>query len=64
MVKITPQLWAKLETYNPTGSVKDRMAAYIFKTAQGRGELDSKTTIIEATSGNTGIAFARIGAVN
>ena len=64
MVKITPQLWAKLETYNPTGSVKDRMAAYIFKTAQGRGELDGKTTIIEATSGNTGIAFARVGAIN
>jgi len=64
MVKITPQLWAKLETYNPTGSVKDRMAEYIFKTAQGRGELDGVTTIVEATSGNTGIAFARIGAIN
>jgi len=64
MVKLSPQLWAKLETYNPTGSIKDRMAAYIFKTALGRGELDGKTTIVEATSGNTGIAFSRIGAIN
>ena len=64
MVKLSPQLWAKLETYNQTGSIKDRMATYIFKTAQGRGELDGKTTIIEATSGNTGIAFSRIGAIN
>ena len=50
MVKLSPQLWAKLETYNQTGSIKDRMATYIFKTAQVRGELDGKTTIIEATS--------------
>ena len=64
MVKITAQLWAKLETYNPTGSVKDRMAEFIYNEASRRGELDGKTTIVEATSGNTGIAFARIGAVH
>ena len=64
MVKISEHLWAKLETYNPSGSVKDRMADYIFKCAERRGELEGKTTIVEATSGNTGIAFARIGAIN
>ena len=64
MVEISPQLWAKLETYNPPGSVKDRMAEFIFDEASRRGELDGKDTIVEATSGNTGIAFARIGAIN
>ena len=64
MVKISDHLWAKLETYNPTGSVKDRMADYILKCAKRRGDLEGKTTIVEATSGNTGIAFARIGAIH
>tara|TARA_Y100001973_G_C5200098_1_gene336984 strand:- start:806 stop:1654 length:849 start_codon:yes stop_codon:yes gene_type:complete len=64
MVKINEHLWAKLETYNPSGSVKDRMAHFIFGTAQSRGDLEGKDTIVEATSGNTGIAFARIGAIN
>ena len=63
LIKISEHLWAKLETYNPTGSVKDRMAEYIFECAERRGELDGKTTIVEATSGNTGISFARLGAV-
>ena len=64
LIKLSEHLWAKLETYNPTGSVKDRMAEYILECAQRRGTLEGKTTIVEATSGNTGIAFARIGAVH
>ncbi len=64
MVEIGDRLWAKFETYSPTGSVKDRMAYFIFGMAQSRGELEGKTTIIEASSGNTGIAFARLGACN
>lgn len=56
-------IWAKLETTNPTGSVKDRMAWYIVKKAEERGELKPGSKIIEVTSGNTGIAFAMISAV-
>ena len=54
---------AKLETTNPTGSVKDRMAWYMVKKAEERGELKQGMKIIEVTSGNTGIAFAMISAV-
>ena len=54
---------AKLETTNPTGSVKDRMAWYMVKKAEERGELKPGAKIIEVTSGNTGIAFAMISAV-
>ena len=38
LIKISRQLYAKLETYNPTGSIKDRMIAYVVKRAQERGE--------------------------
>ena len=62
LVKISKQLYAKLETYNPTGSIKDRMIAYVVKRAQERGEFGENTTFIEATSGNTGIALAAAGA--
>ena len=62
LVKISRQLYAKLETYNPTGSIKDRMIAYVVKRAQERGEFGENTTFIEATSGNTGIALAAAGA--
>lgn len=54
-------IFAKLETYSPTGSIKDRIAEHIIKQAQRRGELRDGMPIIEATSGNTGIAFAGIG---
>ncbi len=54
---------AKLETTNPSGSVKDRMAWYIIKQAEERGELKKGSTILEATSGNTGIAFAMISTI-
>ena len=53
----------KLETTNPTGSIKDRMAWYMVKKAEERGELKPGMKIIEVTSGNTGIAFAMISAV-
>jgi len=54
-------IFAKLETYNPTGSIKDRIAEYIISRAKETGELKEGMPIIEATSGNTGIAFAGIG---
>jgi cysteine synthase len=53
---------AKLETTNPTGSLKDRMACYMADKAEERGELGPGSKIIEVTSGNTGIAFAMIAA--
>ena len=62
LVKISDKIYAKLETYNPSGSIKDRMAYYIITKAIARGELRQGDTIVEATSGNTGIAMSMIGA--
>ncbi len=56
-------LYAKLETTNPTGSVKDRMASYMVRKAEIRGELKQGIRIIEVTSGNTGISFSMISAI-
>ncbi len=53
---------AKLEGNNPGGSVKDRPAYYMLRRAEASGELTPDKTIIEPTSGNTGIALAMIGA--
>ncbi|WP_313674920.1 cysteine synthase A [Mycolicibacterium sp.] len=53
---------AKLEFYNPANSVKDRIGAAIIDAAEQSGELKPGGTIVEATSGNTGIALAMIGA--
>jgi len=53
---------AKLEYYNCTGSIKDRMANFILKSAKEDGSLKQGQTIVEVTSGNTGIAFAALGA--
>lgn len=58
------KIYAKLETTNPTGSVKDRMAYYMVKKAKERGELKRSGKIIEVTSGNTGISFAMISALS
>ena len=55
-------IWAKLELCNPTGSLKDRIALYMIEKAEERGELRPGMTIIEATSGNTGIALGMVGA--
>lgn len=54
------RIYAKLEGQNPAGSVKDRPAYYMIKGALERGELQSGAKLIEATSGNTGIALAMI----
>jgi len=52
---------AKVESYNLTGSIKDRMALHILRCAHASGQLAPGATIAEATSGNTGIAFSAIG---
>ena len=53
---------AKLEFYNPASSVKDRIGVAIIDAAEASGELKAGGTIVEATSGNTGIALAMVGA--
>jgi cysteine synthase A len=53
---------AKLEFYNPASSVKDRIGVAIVDAAEASGELEPGGTIVEATSGNTGIALAMVGA--
>ena len=55
------RLYAKYESMNMTGSVKDRMALHILRRAAERGELRPGAVIVEASSGNTGISFAAIG---
>ena len=55
-------LYAKLEWYNIGGSVKDRMGLYLINYAEAAGKLKNSKTILEATSGNTGIALALIAA--
>ena len=60
---IQPALWAKLEYFNPTGSVKDRMALYMVEDAEKCGLLKPGGTIVEGSSGNTGAALAMIAAV-
>jgi len=57
------RLYCKAEFMNPTGSVKDRIAAYIIEQAEKRGELKPGSVIIELSSGNTGIALAQVAAV-
>ncbi len=56
------QLFAKLEYYNPAGSVKDRVAVQMIKDAMDSGLLKPHATIIEPTSGNTGIGLCAVGA--
>ncbi len=58
------RLFAKLEWYNPTGSIKDRPAWSMFQRAIAEGLLRPGMPMIEATSGNTGIGLARLAAVN
>lgn len=55
-------IYVKLESFNPGGSVKDRPALYMIMDAEEKGMLKAGDTIIEATSGNMGIALAMIGA--
>src|SRR5580765_5247356 len=53
-------MYVKLELFNPGGSVKDRLAIGIIEDAEQRGELKPGQTVVEATSGNTGIALAMV----
>lgn len=55
------RIFAKAEHYNLTGSIKDRMAYYILKQSYENGSIKPGDRIVEATSGNTGIAFSAIG---
>ncbi|MDO9592933.1 MAG: cysteine synthase family protein, partial [Erysipelotrichaceae bacterium] len=57
------RIFAKLESANPGGSIKDRTALFMIENAEKRGELTPAKTILEATSGNTGIGLAMIAAV-
>ncbi|MGZ4109725.1 MAG: PLP-dependent cysteine synthase family protein [Actinomycetota bacterium] len=54
------RIWAKLEGANPTGSTKDRIAKAMVEDAEGKGLLTADKTILEPTSGNTGIALAMV----
>lgn len=54
-------VWAKLEKHNPGGSIKDRPALFMIEAAEKSGELQTGGTIVEPTSGNTGIGLAMVG---
>jgi cysteine synthase B len=56
------EVYVKAEQFNPGGSVKDRAALYMIEQARRSGYFKSKKTLLDATSGNTGIAYAMIGA--
>ncbi|MGD9101475.1 MAG: cysteine synthase A [Anaerolineae bacterium] len=67
MQRLSPRgeahVWAKVEMVNPGGSVKDRIALNMVETAEREGKLKPGDTIVEPTSGNTGIGLALVGAV-
>src|SRR6516164_9092851 len=54
------QLFVKIEAFNPLGSVKDRLALGVIEDAERTGKLKPGQTVVEATSGNTGIALAMV----
>ena len=67
LTKLNPnpkvKLYAKLEFYNPGGSVKDRISKYMIEAAEKEGKLSEQVKLLEATSGNTGIGLAMIGRI-
>ena len=63
IVKLKSNLFAKLEYFNPFGSIKDRAAFQMLKDAEKEGFIENGATIVEATSGNMGISIAAIGNV-
>lgn len=62
LLQISKRIFAKFEGQNPSGSIKDRMATYIINDAEKKGLIQKGDTIIEATSGNSGISFAFLAA--
>jgi cystathionine beta-synthase len=60
---ISSQVFAKMEFFNPGGSIKDRVGEYIIRRAEAMGKLKPGGTIIEATSGNTGVGLAVVAAI-
>ena len=60
--KLEAKIYAKLEYFNPAGSVKDRIAKAMLDDAEAKGLVNADTTIIEPTSGNTGIGLAAVAA--
>lgn len=63
LINLGPNLYAKLESLNPGGSIKDRPIKYIIENAESNGLIKPGDVIVEASSGNTGIALAMIGAM-
>ncbi len=61
LLELRENIYAKLEYFNPAGSIKDRTALYMINEAERRGDIKPGYTIIEPTSGNTGIGLAAIG---
>jgi len=62
LIKISEKIYAKYELVNPSGSIKDRIAKYIIDDAENNNIIKKGDTIIEASSGNSGIAFSMIAA--
>lgn len=62
LIKISSKIYAKLETYNPAGSIKDRMITYVVDRARMFGKINEDSVLCDATSGNTGIALSMVAA--